>query len=307
MRFCLSTFGLSLLLPDMLLHLRVDNRVAMPVINGFTSRSPALMAELRRLHVVVAVLALTLKATWLPSVANGWADALSRMRDSSDFRIGATLAARLDRLFGVPTVDPFASATNTLCARFFSRAFALGCEGADAFSEDWGGAVNLWIYPPLSDAGRVVETIRADGATETVVLPVWQAQPWWGDAVAAAQQAFLLPNTVCTFTLGDATQPVPQPKWRKAIFRFVAGGRSVAPPAPGRCPSVPPAGLPPTAGPRLSDMATRRLRHQPAPAGLLAAAHVAPPGAASIVGWPPVPAPAEALMELPQPSSQASP
>lgn len=62
-RLCLSAFGTSLLRPRGLLRLRVDNRAATHVINGFTSRYPALLAELRRLQAVVAALGVSLKAT----------------------------------------------------------------------------------------------------------------------------------------------------------------------------------------------------------------------------------------------------
>jgi len=51
-RFCLLAFGSQLLGEEGLLRLRVDSRVAMHVINGFSSRSPALMGELRKLHAV---------------------------------------------------------------------------------------------------------------------------------------------------------------------------------------------------------------------------------------------------------------
>lgn len=86
-RLCFSAFGRRLLRPGGLLSLRVDSGVAIHVINGFTSRLPALMVELRRLHVVVTSLGLSLSATWLSSVANVWADALSRMRDRADFTL----------------------------------------------------------------------------------------------------------------------------------------------------------------------------------------------------------------------------
>lgn len=98
MRFCLTAFGRDLLRRGGLLRVKVDNRVAMHFINGFTSWSHALMAELRRLHLVGASLASTLKAWWLPSVANVWADALSRMRDRADNRMSDEVGTRLDNL-----------------------------------------------------------------------------------------------------------------------------------------------------------------------------------------------------------------
>jgi len=284
-RFCLTAFGRDLFRRGGILRVKVDNRVAMHVINGFTSRSPALMAELRRLHVVVASLGITLKASWLPSVANVWADALSRMRDRADYRLCDAIGARLDDLWGAPTVDMFASALNTRCTRFFSRLRTPGCEGVDAFTVDWGGAENRWIFPPFSDARRVLDKIVADGATATVVLPVWQAQDWWGDAVAAAQQAYLLPDEEDIILSGKAPLPAPHPKWRLAAFRFVRGGRSAT--------------------------MARRVPPQRAAAGAPATgpggSRKAPRGGASTAGWWPVPAPAAALTPLPPPSCAASP
>eukprot|EP00170_Pyropia_yezoensis_P004852 contig_19736_g4866 len=227
-RLCLQSFGRDLIRPGGLLRVRVDNRVAMHVINGFTSRSPALMAELRRLHVVVASLGVSLKASWLPSVANVWADTLSRMRDRAYYRVCDTVSRWLDRLWGVATIDIFASAVNTRCTRFFSRMRTPGCEGVDAFTGHWGGQDNRWIFPFFTDARRVVDKIMADGATATVILPVWQAQDWWADAVAAAQEAHILPYEDDVILSGNERMPAQRRKWHIAAFRFVNGGRSSA-------------------------------------------------------------------------------
>lgn len=293
-RLCLQSFGRGLLQPGGLLRVRVDNRVAMHVINGFTSRSPALMAELRRLHVVVESLGVSLKASWLPSVANVWADTLSRMRDRADYRMCDAISARLDQLWGGPTIDMIASAVNTRCTRFFSRMRTPGCEGVDAFSAHWGGEDNRWIFPPFSDARRVVDKIIADGATATVVLPVWQAQDWWGNAVAAAQQAYILPYENNVLIAGNERAPSQRRKWHIAAFRFVNGGRSAA---ARRQASL------------ATRLAARRAPRRILPAALVAgpmARRLAPAGGASTADWWPVPAPAAALMPLPQPSSAAS-
>jgi len=59
-------------------NVRVDSTVAMHVVNYFSSRSPALMSELQKLHTVAQSLCVTLRASWLASVANVLADRLSR-------------------------------------------------------------------------------------------------------------------------------------------------------------------------------------------------------------------------------------
>lgn len=112
-RFCLMAFGDKLLGKGGVLRLRVDSRVAMHVINSFTSRSAVLMAELRKLHVVVLSLGVTLRASWLASVANVWADTLSRQGDQDDWRLHPALFGQLDARYGVHTVDRFSSTLKT--------------------------------------------------------------------------------------------------------------------------------------------------------------------------------------------------
>lgn len=53
MRLCILAFGAHLLGKEGVLRLRVNSQEAIHVINGFSSRSPALMRELRKLQDVV--------------------------------------------------------------------------------------------------------------------------------------------------------------------------------------------------------------------------------------------------------------
>jgi len=100
------------------------------------------------------------------------------MLDRPDFSLGAAVGAQLDQLWGVPTVDTFAAALHTLCARFFSQKRTPGCEGVDAFSVGWGGPENSWLFPLISDTRGVVDKIVADGATATIFLSVFPAEDW---------------------------------------------------------------------------------------------------------------------------------
>lgn len=69
---------------DGLVDLQIDGRVAMSFINSFSARSPALNVALRWLYVLCRTLGLTLRASWRASLANIWADRLSRERDRTD-------------------------------------------------------------------------------------------------------------------------------------------------------------------------------------------------------------------------------
>jgi len=158
-RFCLLAFGSQLLGEEGLLQLRVDSRVAMHVINGFSSRSPVLMAGLRNLHEVALLYRVALRASWLPSMANVWADTLSRKGDRDDWRLSDEMFARLQLRYGCHTVDRFATPLNALCPRFNTKMHAPV------------GEIN-WVNPPFSQAARVLNKVNADKATATVILPV---------------------------------------------------------------------------------------------------------------------------------------
>lgn len=227
-RFCLLAFGKQMAGRTGTLRLRVDNQVAMHVINSLSSRSAALMAELRRLHKVVQRLGITITATWIASVANVWADALSRQRDRDTWRLDNAIFQRLQDRYGTHTIDRFATALNTRCARFNSLLHSQGTEAVDAFSVPWDGNENSWIYPPFSQVARVIDKVVADKATATVVLPVWTAQEWWAPALAHATEAWLLPGRTAPFSSGRARLPATPPRWRIAVLRFVNGGHPPA-------------------------------------------------------------------------------
>lgn len=210
-RFCLLAFGAQLLGAEGLLLLRVDSRVAMHVINGFSSRSPALMRELRKLHAVPKLYRVALRAAWLPSVANVWADSLSRQSDADDWRLTPSMFDLLQTRYGCHTVDRFATPLNTLCQRYNSHTYAAGSEAVDAFSVGWAGD-NNWINPPFSQASRVLDKIYNEAATATVLLPVWTAQDWWAPAMAGAQEACLLPRTAGLFACGHGARPARHPR-----------------------------------------------------------------------------------------------
>ena len=86
--------------------------------------------------------------------------------------------ARLSRRDGAHTVDRFATVLNTQCPRFNSPLHSVGTEAVDAFSVSCAGAENNLIYPPFSQAERVLAKFLTDGATATIILPVWTGHEW---------------------------------------------------------------------------------------------------------------------------------
>lgn len=163
--------------PTTLVRLMTDSQVVMHVVNNGSSKSKAVMAELRRLHTTCRALGVTLRAEYLPSAVNMWADKLSRATDSTDWSLSAAAFARLDHAYGPHTLDLFATAENAKCGRFLSRLAAPGSCGYDAMHHSWLGET-CWINPPFNLVGPVVRRLVDTGAQGTLIAPVWDGQAW---------------------------------------------------------------------------------------------------------------------------------
>jgi hypothetical protein len=72
------------------------------------------MDELRRLWCLLDTNSITLRARYIRSPANVWADKRNRHLDNDDLRLDLVLFVELDMRFGKHSIDRFASALNTL-------------------------------------------------------------------------------------------------------------------------------------------------------------------------------------------------
>lgn len=209
--------------PPTLVRLKTDSQVVMHVVNNGSSKSRAVMRELRRLHAVCDSMGVSLRAEYPPSAVNKWADSLSRARDSTDWSLSDAGFARLEAQWRPHTLDLFASAENAKCGGFFSQNAAPGSSGVDAMNLSWLGE-NCWCNPPFNLLGPVMHKIVTTGARVTLVAPRWEAQPWWAAAMEASSEWLPLPASEGVFTHGNREPSVRQRRWNVVAFRFGGDG-----------------------------------------------------------------------------------
>jgi len=125
------------------LDVRTDSRVTMGILHAMCLRSPALMAEVHRLHDVLGALGLRVTATWSPSLANVAADRLLRHMDRTAWRLCPAAFAVLDAAWGPCTIDCFAVLENTQLPRYNSRDLDQECEAVDARGF---GIRHFWLH-----------------------------------------------------------------------------------------------------------------------------------------------------------------
>jgi hypothetical protein len=164
----------------------IDNLSVVYCIRNRGSRTPRVMAAYRELCVLTHEFQIDIQPEWIATLDNETADALSRRRDRSEYRVSPELpsqaAAEWPHL-GKPDQwhDRFASATaHQPGMRFDSRYPHADATNWDTFRVDWGARATptiSWFTPPLGTIGRVLTKVREDRATGVLLHSVWDAQP----------------------------------------------------------------------------------------------------------------------------------
>jgi len=200
-----------------------DNLAVVHIVCNGSSRSPALMAELRRLWGFMAEHNITLLPRYIRSEDNP-ADFWSRWRDRSAWQLSIPLFTALQKRVGVPfTLDPFACRATALLNRYCSLRPDPGAYARDGFSVDWGGE-HLWLNPPWELIPQTLFKLRTEGARGMLIAPYWPAQTWWPELLASTVAAFPLPTTLfCVLAMHDGVvEPLLHPS--TLLFAFQVDG-----------------------------------------------------------------------------------
>jgi hypothetical protein len=188
----------------------------------------------------------TLSVEWVPREQNTLADELSKLIIPDDWMLARSFFRWLEDRWGIHAVDLFASDANNQCGRFYSLHWCRGTAGVNAFAYFWGGEL-VWVNCPYRLLGRVWRKLKHDGATATVLVPLWESATWWGLVVPdgahfseeVVDWVWLPRDDPNLFVPGSAPggQEIVPPDWPVMAVRvdFSAGGDRRRIPLRGRC------------------------------------------------------------------------
>ena len=109
---------------------------------------------------------------WVPREQNVEADALSKLQGGADeHRLNPSVFRELVHAMGPFAVDLFASHTNHLLPKYFSRHYTPTSAGVDAFAQPWHGL--CWANPPFAILGRVLQYAASTLASLCLICPFW--------------------------------------------------------------------------------------------------------------------------------------
>jgi site-specific DNA-cytosine methylase len=116
--------------------------------------------------------------------------------DDCDYQLAPRLFSELQKRWRVcHTVDCFASSTNKLTEKFFSKFWCQGTAGVDAFARSWRGE-DCWLHPPRCLVGLVVRQLMTSRARGTVLVPLDRSEVWWPLVAAGSRGAVRAPDGV---------------------------------------------------------------------------------------------------------------
>jgi hypothetical protein len=222
-RFTVETFVRDLAGKRVLLW--EDNQAVVAVLTNVTSRSPALMTELRKLWWILDTNDIALRARYIRSAANVWADKLSRDRDGQgDWMLDPELFGELSKLWGEHTIDRFATTNNSQLARFNALMEMPGCEAVDSMSltDDVWRRERNWCNPPWALLPMLAAKLRTSGAAATVIAPTWRSAPWFRELLDLCDEARIEPARHGLFRPGDqgSRRAVGPAGWSVTAFRI---------------------------------------------------------------------------------------
>jgi hypothetical protein len=201
-----------------------DNQAVVAVLTGLTSKSSALMSELRKLWWALDVNDISLRVKYIRSAANVWADRLSRERDFSDWMFNPDLFREVERAWGLCTVDRFATANNAQLPRYNSRYHDPGSEAVDSLSLPHAAwlAERNWCNPPWELLPDLAQKLRLSGAHAHVVAPEKPGAWWYRELAALSSELRSFAPQVSTFFPASqgSRAPLGAPRWNVTVFRI---------------------------------------------------------------------------------------
>lgn len=115
---------------------------------------------------------------WKPRYENKRADFLSRITDMDDWSVHDDIFQEYEKMWGIHTIDRFATHYNKKCERFNSKYWCPGTEAIYAFTQVWVSE-NNWLVPPPSLISRVINKMMTEKASGTLIIPEWKSSPYW--------------------------------------------------------------------------------------------------------------------------------
>ena len=204
-------------------HIRVmtDNTTAMAYVNSMGGKKSMCNDVTRTLWCWCKERNIWLSAAHIPGILNVQADRQSRLEhDHTEWMLNEAVFLDICEVYGLPTVDLFASRLNHQVEHYVSWKPDPGAMAVDAWGINWA---EHWFYafPPFNQIAKCLQKIVLDKAEGIIIAPVWPTQPWFSRLTQMLTNCpLLLPRKNRLLTLPHKPdQHHPLNKMRLAAFQ----------------------------------------------------------------------------------------
>ena len=214
--------GLKTLFPNVVRkHVRIqsDNNTVVASINNCGSIKRRLLDVTEEVFKWAHHRNVILSAEYILGSLNVTADLASREKDfNKEWRLMPTVFNDICRVYGVPTIDLFATRINTQLPLFYSWKPDPDALGTDAFLINWNTQSSLYAFPPFRIIKDVIQKLKEEKASMLAILPLWSTQPWFAEALRLLQGAPRLLPHGCLYLPQDPLQAHPIRKLQLAVW-----------------------------------------------------------------------------------------
>ena len=177
-----------------------DNAAVVHIIANKTSRSFALMAELRLLLALLDELRIDLRPRYIRSHLNP-ADFYSRLVDRDAWSLRPSVQRMVAQharhhLAADLSLDPFGCRQFAVTTRYASRLFDPAALAHDGLALSWASESGIvWVNPPWALLADCIDKLRRERPAAVLICPEWPTQVWWPSLQALGGRMIRLPRT----------------------------------------------------------------------------------------------------------------
>ena len=167
-----------------------------------------------------------------------------------DYRVVRSVFDEAQEMWGLVSIDAFASEPTTLVARFWTAQKCDNAEATDAMKQRWSRGERIWAHPPPDMLPRLAQLLKSPNRLSEVFVcaPYWPSTPWFRDVDALATNKKKYPAGSLKKVMKDDA-PARCESWPIILFRVPAPAPRPdeddapleAPPAPAPAPAALPA------------------------------------------------------------------
>ncbi len=204
--------------------MEIDNTTAISYVNKLGGRIYTLNKLAKQMWEWARDRHIWISAVHIPGHLNVEADAESRdtSQEDKEWMLNPRYFQTINEKWGPFDIDLFATRINTQIEKFISWMADPECFLVNAFSFSWTG-INGYAFPPFSLISRVLQKVREDEASITVIAPVWPTQVWYPQILAlCVEPPHFLPQKLNLLLLPQNVQQQHHllPKMKLAAFKL---------------------------------------------------------------------------------------